>query len=134
MPNIGCLVGTAYQTMLSGLSEALASAGLGISAAEYLVLRVLYDREGIRQCDIAEALGKDKASVCRCVSGMAAKGLVTTETVSHKCLRVYVSAKGNAIKDAVMAVAARRDQQLSSLVTDEERRVFIKVLNAIINS
>ena len=90
-PAIGCLIGTAYQILLSRLASTLKEAGLDITTSEYLVLRAIYSNDGLQQCEIAEMVGKDKAAICRCVAGLAKKGLVRTESVSHKCLRVYAS-------------------------------------------
>ncbi|MDE6369567.1 MAG: MarR family transcriptional regulator [Muribaculaceae bacterium] len=132
MPNVGCMIGTAYQALLSKLSLALADAGLDITPAEYMVLRVLYDQEGLQQCEIAEIIGRDKAGVSRCVAGMEKKGLVRTEAVSHKCLRVYLSDKGRSVEAAVMDVANERHRALEGLVDGRDMEVFVKVLRTII--
>lgn len=132
MPNVGCMIGTAYQVLLSRLSTALINAGLDVTASEYMVLRVLYDEEGLQQCDIAEIIGRDKAGVSRCVAAMERKGLVRTEAVSHKCLRIYLSDKGRAIEAAVMGVANERQLALESIVEGSDMETFVKVLRTII--
>ena len=132
-PALGCKVGQAYQTMLRQLSEALAGAGLEISSGEYLVLRAVYSREGLQQCEIADMVGKDKASVCRTVAALQKKGLVATRAVSHKCLRVYLTDKSRAIEPAIMSVAAKRHQALADATTPEELEIFNRVLDKIIN-
>ena len=132
MPNVGCMIGTAYQILLSRLSEALADAGLDVTTSEYLVLRVLYCEEGLQQCEIADIIGKDKAGVCRCVAAMERKGLVRTECVSHKCLRVYLSDKGRAIEKQIMRVANERHMALGNAVNSKDMESFVKVLKAII--
>lgn len=133
-PNLGCMVGTAYQTLLSQLTDALTRARLEITAPEYLILRALYDNDGIQQCEIASLLGKDKGAICRCIKSMTAKGLVTTEPVSHKCLKVYVSDKGQSLRPAVMAIAEERHRALTSMLTSSELETFVKVLNKIISN
>ncbi|MBD5356779.1 MAG: MarR family transcriptional regulator [Bacteroides sp.] len=132
MPNVGCMLGTAYQTLVSRLAEALAEAGLKITVSEYLILRALYTQDGMQQCEIAAMVGKDKGGVSRCVSAMVKKGLVSTECVSHKCLKVYLSPKGRGIEPKVMEVAKTRHEALSSMLTSEEKTVFARVLKKII--
>ncbi len=132
LPNLGCMVGVAYQKMVGSLGEALAKAGLKISVPEYLVLRVLYGHDGCQQCDIAAALGKDKAAICRCVSGMVRKGLLTTKQVSHKCLRVHLTEEARGIEAAVMRVGAERDALLRTIVPAEDLETFRRVLAKII--
>ncbi len=132
MPNVGCMLGTAYQTLVSQLAEELAKSKLGITVPEYLILRALYTQDGMQQCEIASMVGKDKGAVSRCVASMIKKGLVTTECVSYKCLRVYLSSQGKAIEPTVMAIAKSRHETLSSLLTPEERAIFATVLKKII--
>lgn len=132
MPNLGCLLGTAYQCQLRKLAIALDGAGLGITTTEYLVLRALYASDGMQQCEISDLLGKDKGAVSRCISGLVRKGLVTTESVSHKCLRVFISSEGRAIEPKVLKVARQRHEDLSHLLTAEELAMFGKVLVKII--
>lgn len=132
--NVGCMLGTAYQTLVAELSESLSKAGLDVTAAEYLVLRALYDKAGMQQCDIAALLGKDKATISRCIRNMESKGLVTTELVSYKCLKVYASEKARRIEPAIMAVAAARHVALSELLTRHEMETFVNVLKKIISN
>lgn len=134
MPNVGCMLGTAYQTLVSQLAEELEKAELRITVPEYLILRALYTQDGMQQCEIATMVGKDKGAISRCVSSMIKKGLVTTECVSYKCLLVYLSPKGKEIKPRVMEIAKSRHNALSSMLTPEERATFAKVLKKIIQS
>lgn len=97
MPNVGCLVGIAYQVLTSRLAAALADAGLNISVPEYLILRTLYIKDGLQQCEIADMLSKDKGAISRNVAEMSKKGIVRTEPVSYKCRRVYLSPEGRKI-------------------------------------
>lgn len=133
-PALGCKVGRAYQIMLSQLSKALKEAGLNITTSEYLVIRAVYSTPGAQQCEIADMVGKDKAAVCRCVASLENKGLLITESVSYKCLRVYPSGKALQIEPSIMEVASKRHKALMDFVTPEELDVFIRILDNIINS
>ncbi len=131
-PAIGCLIGTAYQILLSRLASALKEAGVNITTSEYLVLRAIYSKDGLQQCEIADMVGKDKAAICRCVAGLAKKGLVRTESVSHKCLRVYSTEEGRRIEPDIMRVAALRHKELAEMISHKELEVFTKVLEKIV--
>lgn len=133
-PALGCKVGRAYQIMLSQLASALKEAGLDLTTSEYLVLRAVYSNEGLRQCEIAELIGKDKAAVCRCVSGLESKGLLATESVSHKCLKVYLTGKSRELEPKIMKVAEIRHSALADLTTPEELEIFSQILDKIITS
>ena len=132
MPNVGCLIGSVYQQQLSGLSTALADAGLDIIPSEYLVLRSLYNHDGMQQCDVAALLGKDKAGVSRCVGAMERKGLVRTEIVSHKCRRVWLTDRGGELEPVLLKIAGERHKALKQLVGDKDMETFVKVLKLIL--
>lgn len=132
VPALGCKVGRAYQKMLSQLSQALQEEELDITASEYIVMRAVYSKPGLQQCEIAEMTGKDKAAICRCVSGLQKKGLVATEAVSYKCQKVYPTPEANDIEPKIMAVARKRHQELVSLVNVEELSIFNRILDKII--
>lgn len=133
MPNIGCRFGTAFQVLYGELAEALTNAGLDIAVPEYILLRALYSKDGMQQCEIAELIGKDKAAISRCVTAMQKKGLVITEPVSRKCVKVFVSEKGRAIEPLVMAVAKERHKALAELLTGDELSILVNILDKIIN-
>lgn len=132
MPYVGCLVGAAFQKMISQLDAALKQAGLPITAAEYMILRALYTNDGLQQCEICDMVGKDKASICRSVSALDKKGLIATEPVSHKCIRVWLSDKGKEIRPQIMKIADDRHKALASLGSEKEIENFIKILNSIV--
>lgn len=133
-PAVGCMLGKAYQILLSQLAKALRDAGLDITTTEYLVLRALYSGEGVQQCEIASLTGKDKAFICRCVTSLEKKGLVRTESISHKCLRVYLTENARDIESGIMDVAERRHKALMSLTSPMEFEFFAKVLEKIITT
>lgn len=133
-PALGCKVGRAYQKMLSQLATALKESGLDITTSEYLVMRAVYNTPGCQQCDIADSVGKDKAAVCRCVAALEKKGLLITESVSHKCLKVYPSEKARVIEPLIMEVAMKRHLSLLELVTPAELKIFTGILDKIIDT
>lgn len=133
MPNMGCLVGTAYQAMTGRLNECLKREKLGITVAEYMVLRALYSTDGLQMCQLSDMLGKDRAAICRTVATMAHKGLVRTEPVSHKCVRCCLAPAGTALKPKVLEIAQHQQQALEERFTPEELAIFRRMLRTIIN-
>lgn len=133
-PALGCKVGQAYQIMLSQLASELKKAGLDITTSEYLILRAVYSKEGLQQCDIADMVGKDKAAVCRCVASLEKKGLLATEAVSHKCLKVYLTEKSKEIEQTILRVASKRHNAFLHLISSDELEIFTHILEKIINS
>ena len=131
-PALGCMLGTANQVLLKELERALKDVDLNLTSTEYLVLRALYSKDGIRQCEIADMVGRDKAGICRCVTGLLRKGLVKVEPISYKCLRVYLTNTAYSIQSQVMHVAENRHRELVELLSPSELEAFTKALDKII--
>ncbi len=132
MPYVGCLVGAAFQKMISQLETALKQDNLAITAGEYMILRALYSQDGLQQCEICDMVGKDKASICRSVSALNKKGLISTEPISHKCIRVWLTENAQEIKPQIMKIADQRHRALLSHASEAEIEVFTKILNSIV--
>ena len=128
------MLGSANQVLLKELARALKNARLNLTSTEYLVLRALYSSDGIQQCEIAEMVGRDKAGICRCVTGLVGKGLVKVESISHKCLKVYLTKTAHSMQPEVMQVAESRNKQLLELLSPAELEAFTKALDKIIRT
>lgn len=131
---IGCRVSQAYRKMLNQLEVSLSHAGLDITSNEYLVLRAIYHKEGLQSCEIAELTGKDKATVSRCVAILEKKGYIRTESISHKCLRVYSSERGKELQPLILKVAEERYNALLHIITPDELATFSCILDKILSS
>ena len=130
-PNVGCLLGSAYQQQVSNLASALDAARLDVSPAEYMVLRALYSGAPMQQCELWRTIGKDKAAVCRTVAAMVKKGLVSVTPVSRKCSMVSVTAKGEGIRPAIMEVAGKMHLSLAQKLSDDDFATLQRILEQI---
>ncbi len=133
MPNLGCLLGIAYQAELGRLSKALEEAGIGITAPEYLIMRLLKGQQSVQQCEIARILGKDKASISRNISSLVKKGLVRVETVSYKCSMVALTREGKTLEPRILKIASDLQQRLDSRLTPPQMDSLREILKAIID-
>ena len=133
MPYVGCLMGTAFQRLTTQLEAVLKREGLSITSAEYMILRALYSRDGLQQCEIVEMVGKDKSSICRSVASLVKKGFVNTETLSYKCIRVWLTDKAMETEPLIMRIATERHQALLDLAPEKDIDTFVRVLKAIID-
>lgn len=133
IPNVGCLLGIAYQTEIGRLNNALAEAEIDITAAEYLILRALYSNGAMQQCEIAQMLRKDKASISRSIQSLVRKGLVDADAVSYKCCMASLTDKGEALRPRLLSIAERLHNELSRKITPQQMKVLHEILETIIN-
>lgn len=134
MPYMGCMIGAAFQKMTSELEAALKQEHLSITAGEYMILRALYSHDGLQQCEICDVVGKDKSSICRSVSALNRKGLIKTEPVSHKCIRIWLTDQASEIRPRIMKIADERNNALLALASEKEIEIFTKILKKILQS
>ncbi len=132
LPNTGCLLGKAYQAEISRLNAALREAGLDISAAEYLILRVLCDNKAMQQCEISRILGKDKASVNRSIHSLAQKGLVDMNQVSYKCSVVSLTGDGESLMPRLLEIAEGLQRGLEEKISRQQMEILCEILRTII--
>ena len=132
MPNIGGLLGTAYNCEEMRLRTALQKDGVGITPAEYLILRILFAHKSIQQCEISRILGKDKASVSRSVQSLVRKGLAAAEQVSYRCSLVSLTYKGESLKPKIFGIAASLHEALSERISKQQLEILREILEKII--
>lgn len=133
MPNIGCLLGIAYQAELARLAAALSAAGLEITTAEYVIMRMLYTHSEMQQCELSRIIGKDKASVSRSVKSLADKELVENRQLSYKCSIVSLSDKGQSMMPRLLEIAKQQQNLLSEKITQRQMETLREILQTIIN-
>ncbi len=133
IPNLGCLLGLAYQTEISRLNAKLAAADSGITPAEYLILRILYTRGATQQCDISRILGKDKASVNRSIHSLVKKGLVNSDAVSYKCCMVSLTGAGESMRPEILEIAQRCHNDIAARLTPRQMDTLREILERIID-
>ncbi len=131
-PNLGCLLGMAYQAEVARLTAALTESQLDITAAEYLILRILFSHGKIQQCEISRILGKDKASVNRSIHSLVNKGMIMADTVSYKCSMVSLTEKGLSMKPGLMNIAVKLNSKLSERISPQQMDNLREILALII--
>lgn len=132
IPNLGCLLGMAYQSELSRLGNALNDAGLDITAAEYIIMRLLYARGEMQQCEISRILNKDRASISRSIKFLEKKGIVRINQLSYKCSIVSLTESGDAMKPRIFKIAGQLQQSLNDRITPQQISILSEILKQII--
>lgn len=127
----GYLMERCMRTMISRLSDNLASAGIALPYSQYEVMRVLY-RDGNRsQIHIAHALQKDAAAIKRSIDSLESKGFVNRREVSGRENIVELIPKGESIKTTVIGIAEQTINDILAPISTEHRRIVMDTLEAI---
>ncbi len=107
-----------------------ACAGLGLTPAQYGVLRLLAEEPGIDQTRLARALAFDKVTVMRVLRGLEDRGLVERRACG-RLKTVCLSDAGHATLAAARAPAEAAYQRLMSPLSAAQREQLVVLLTTL---
>lgn len=91
--SLGYLLDRTLWALSNSLNVALKNEGIDLPHSQYLVLRTLFEKDGLSQNEIAAHLHKDAAAIKRTVDYLEQKGLVVRKTVAHSKYNVFLTEK-----------------------------------------
>ncbi len=131
-PGIGGLLRQAHRTYNQALQQQIAP--MNISLAQYLHLRVLWEREGLTQVEISHEVGIEKASSTAVFDSLEANGLIqrTRSASDRRKVEVVLTRAGKELQHLArpqgLGVATAAVAGLDKAEVD----AFVKVLRKII--
>lgn len=118
-------VATAHKNLLEK-----AMGDIGLHGGQLFVLLALWEQDGLRQIDIADALNVAPPTVNKTLSGMVESGLVTRARYDDdaRSTRIYLTDAGRAIKNVVEQKWLEIEEHISLDLTDTERLILPQLL------
>ena len=107
----------------------------GVTPVQFAVLGLLWDRDGVFQHEIAEALHKDRPNVTRILEKMESKGWVKRQksTQDKRSICVFLTNQGLKLKDQLepLALSFRKSafENLSSQEIQQLRYLLSKTMD-----
>ncbi|MBE1556238.1 MarR family winged helix-turn-helix transcriptional regulator [Sporosarcina limicola] len=107
-----------------------------ITVDQWEILVILWGREGITQKELAERLFKDQTNIARMLFKLEKKGFIyrVTHETDRRSLRVYLTSKGQEIKDEILVPSLEAYRKTIDGLTDEEVETFRRILSKIHNN
>lgn len=107
----------------------------GVTVAEWVVMRALFDSQGVNPSQLAEAVGLTRGAVSKLVDRLAGKGFIAcrTEKKDRRYQLVSLTASGRAIVPVLAALADQNDQEFFGHLGARERADLIAVLKGIVD-
>ncbi|GAA3123402.1 MarR family winged helix-turn-helix transcriptional regulator [Streptosporangium carneum] len=125
--------------MIIPLSRALIDAELpvlrehGLSMWAYAVLLALDERPLRTQAALAESIGADKTRIIGFLDDLQRRGLIerTPDPTDRRVRLLSLTAEGRRVRDSAQAGIQSKEERLLARLPDEDRRGFLRALQAL---
>lgn len=125
---------TAYRLQLSA---AFQEARIDITPDMYLILRCLWESEGVNQQELADQTAKDKASLTKLINNLESRKLVrrTHDSQDRRNKLIMLTPKGRKLKDKVyplaLEIAKTAEKSISRQQIDATRVILETIYDNI---
>ncbi|MDR2040469.1 MAG: MarR family transcriptional regulator [Bacteroidales bacterium] len=128
---LGFLLARTSNAMATHLNSHLKKHGIDLPHSQYVVLKYLYDEDGISQQELANKVFKDTAAIKRTLDILEKKGLVERIPVTMRKNSVMITQKGRELMPKVMDCIEKSKQSVLSGIGEHEYRMFTEILERI---
>jgi DNA-binding MarR family transcriptional regulator len=106
----------------------------GVTVAEWVLLRALFDSEAVNPSQIADTMGMTRGAISKLVDRVVAKRLVkcTTERADRRFQSLVLTSAGRKLVPVLAALADQNDAEFFGQLTDEQRSDLIALLKDIV--
>lgn len=108
----------------------------GVSVAQWVVLRTLYDQDNISLVEAAKLVGVDKSSLSRMMERLVAKKLVTRMDSKDdgRAMRLTLSPAGRKLVPVLAKEADDNDHAFFKALSNTEREKFLKTVTDLLHA
>lgn len=131
-PGMGVILRRTHRAYSRRLQEQLANHG--VSLAQYLHLRELWNRDGITQIELSQKVGIEKASSTAVLDALEKQGLIlrVRNTRDRRKVNVHLTPVGRNIKAVLSPAAKGVAVQAVGALSISELEALFSILNKVI--
>jgi MarR family transcriptional regulator, lower aerobic nicotinate degradation pathway regulator len=106
----------------------------GVTVAEWVLMRVLYDFESLAPTPLAERMGMTKGAITKLASRLVEKGLVKREANSEdkRAQTLSLASRGRSLVPRLAKIADENDAAFFDLLTASDRGNLGRILGRIV--
>jgi DNA-binding MarR family transcriptional regulator len=106
----------------------------GVTVAEWVVLRALFVRDGVKPSELATALGLTRGAISKLVDRLAAKELVSvcSDVRDGRAQLVTLKASGRRLVPKLAALADENDAEAFGHLEPEQRASLLATLKSVV--
>lgn len=128
---LGFYLSRAANAMSVHLNGYLKQAGIDLPYSQYVILKHLYEEDGMSQQELADLVFKDTAAVKRTLDILEKKGLVERVPVSQRKNSVRITDAGRELMPQVMECLENSRKIVMSGINREEEALLRSILERL---
>ncbi len=128
---LGFLLGRAAATMATLLNQTLKSEGIDLPHSQFVILRHLYNEDGISQQELAERIFKDNAAIKRTLDNLEQKKLIQRVHVTQRKNSILITEEGKQLMPQVLQSAEKAMRQILQDISYEDYQHLREMLEKI---
>jgi DNA-binding MarR family transcriptional regulator len=107
----------------------------GVSVANWVVLRVLYDQESLPLKDMVAQVGVDQGALSRMVERLVVRGLVSRKESpsSRREVAIALTAEGRSLVPKLAKEADENDRAFLQYLTKRQQEGFLKAIKTLLS-
>ena len=106
----------------------------GVTVAEWVVLRLLYDADALAPSALADRMGMTRGAISRLAERLIAKGLIVraADPADGRAHRLSLSAEGRAKTPRLAALADRNEAEHFGPLDPADQAALVRILKTLI--
>jgi DNA-binding MarR family transcriptional regulator len=107
----------------------------GVTVAEWVVMRALFDEDGIKPSALSETIGMTRGAISKLLDRLATKELVAVrgDTLDRRAQLVTLSASGRRLVPKLAELADENDAETFGHLTAAQRKTLLSLLRSIVD-
>lgn len=128
---LGFLLARASSSIATYLNCILKKQEINLPHSQYIVLKYLYNKDGISQQQLANRLFKDTAAIKRTLDILEKKGLAVRVPITLRKNSVKITNAGKKLIPKVMACVEKSKETVLAGISKDEYNIFAGILEKI---
>ena len=134
--NIGRVVGHLNHRFLRKLDEEFKRRDIALTAEQFRLMTVLWDKDGVSQQSLARSIGRNKASTGKMIDVLEKKGIL--ERHDHQSDRrlklIFVSSQGRSLDEKARIIAQEVIDMATKGIPPSELKIVLTHLFSMIKN
>mgnify|MGYP001031189631 CR=1 FL=1 len=122
-----------HQRLRTAILQEFREQEITLSAAQWDLLSVLWQRDGLSQTELADSSGRDKAGITRLIDGLEDLALVERRRPpgNRRRYAIHLTAQGRSLHKRLLPIAEQVSERALAGLSDEDRRALHDSLRLI---